>query len=106
MSDNSELMSEVAPFAFGMNVVVRDVEVVFPEPDGVWQLPSPRRKVVDEQEPVHSPVMSAASAADKAEVPLPLIGPVSEVAPVPPTETGTIEKDEVGEPPAPPPNTN
>lgn len=106
VSDNRELIREVAPFALGKKLVVKLVEVVFPDPDGAWQLPSPRRKVVDEQVPVQSPMMSVETAAVNGEVPLPFTGPVRVPAPVPPEATGTMENEVVGEEPAPPPSTN
>ena len=103
--------------------VVGDPEVVtVPEPPGAAQAPSPRKKVVLLQVPVHNPITSADAASVIAPVvvvfftiPVPrvaqfwLLVPSVRVAvlpiPVPPLAAVTIEKLAVGALPAPPPST-
>lgn len=85
-----ELMIEFAPLALGTVFVVKEVEVVLPEPEGVWQEPSPRRNVEEEQVPDHRPMTSVEAAAVKALVPLPLAIPVSVPTPMPPRATASV----------------
>lgn len=106
LSDASEFPMVFAAVYLVTKFTVPVAEVVFPDPDTVWQLPSPRRNVVAEQEPVHKAMTSEDAAAVNAEVPLPLRSPVSEAAPDPPLVTGTTENEVVGVVPTPPPRTN